>query len=600
MAGDTAFLELCNLFENIANTTKRLEIQSMLSSFLEKLASHDPESLAPSLFLCSASIYPQHYNTELGIGEHSIQTIVAEATGFTVKTLKQKYVKTGDLGRVAMENRIKQLFPVLHKLSIVDVLQRLRDIAEITGKNSANGKKNIMLSLITASSPLEAKYLVRLFETKLKIGLASQTVLISLGIAFHNIKNNKIESSKEGDNTAEHAIQCVKEAFNKHADYEHLVKLIMKHGIENLPDVCTVSPGVPLKPMLAQPSKNLTKAFAKVENMEFVAEYKYDGERVQIHNDGTTIKIFSRNSEDITVKYPDIAMIRPSEKPFIVDGEVVAYKNGEIQSFQLLSTRKRKNTKEIDVKVCVFAFDVLYFDGEELLGRPLRERIKILHGNFAKVDDTFMFANSSECKSVEEIDGHFKEAIQNSCEGVMIKSLDSPYHPSLRSNSWVKIKKDYLESLGDSMDLVVMGAFYGKGKRTGSYGGFLLGVYNEEAEKYEACCKIGTGFSDEVLKYFYEKLGAIVTVDASEYIYRDGLEPDRWMSPTYVWEVKAASLSLSPVYSAGKWDNRGISLRFPRFVREREDKNPQDATTSNQILRMYLENTEKETDDEYN
>lgn len=617
MGKHTPFLDLCNTFEDIANTSKRLEIQNILSSFLRKLFASDPESLAPSLFLCAATIYPQHYNTELGIGEHAIQAVVAETTGLSMKMLRQKYVKTGDLGCIAMENRVRQLFAAPRRLTIVEVLQRLRDIAGETGRNSTATKRNIMLKLLTASSPLETKYLIRLFEAKLKIGLAVQTILISLAMAFNEATTTVETSGTAGEDAkeqgaeegrpdtssaglSENAIRLVKEAFNRNADFEHLIKLILLHGLEALPQTCVIAPGVPLKPMLAQPSKNLTKAFSKVENVEFVAEFKYDGERVQLHYNGSTMKVFSRNSEDISVKYMDLVKIRPSSKPFIIDGEVVAYENGAIQPFQLLSTRKRKNSEVIDVNVCVFAFDILYFDGEELLERPLCDRIQILRENLQEVDAIFKFANSSKCKSVEDIDAHFRDAVQSSCEGVMLKSLSSPYQPSLRSNSWIKVKKDYLEALGDSMDLVVMGVFYGKGKRTGAYGGFLLGVYNEEAAKYEACCKIGTGFSDELLRHCYEKLSAIVTADSSEYIHRENLQPDQWVMPVHVWEVRAASLSLSPIYSAGKWEDRGISLRFPRFIREREDKKPQEATTSNQILRMYLENAEMDTSYEYN
>ena len=353
--------------------------------------------------------------------------------------------------------------------------------------------------------------------------------------------------------------------------------------------------------MLAQPSKNLTAAFSKVENDNFVSEFKYDGERVQIHHfDGKTT-IFSRNSENLTEKYPDIASLNINEKSFILDGEVVAYDNGKILSFQTLSTRKRKNVDKIEVGVCVFAFDLLFYDSEELVLQPLSARREILKSNFTEISDKLKMADGVECASVEDIDAHLKTALQSNCEGVMLKLLGSIYKPSHRTNKWVKVKKDYLDALGDSLDLVVIGAFYGKGKRTGNFGGFLLAVYDDEEDMFRTCCKIGTGFSDENLQLFYEQLSPLITANTARIVYNERtVKPDVWIEPKLVWEVKAASLSLSPVHSARSLD-KGISLRFPRFIKERFDKRAEDATTSNQILRMYNENKGgEESEDEFN
>lgn len=591
----TPFLDICKIFEEISCTRSRLEIQRILSGFYKKLIENDIQSLVPSLFISAATIHPQYLNIELGVGEHAIQLVVSDATGLSPKTVKQKLVKTGDLSVIAMDNRVRQLFVAAKRLTIVEVLEKLRNIASITGKDSLKAKKNIMLQLINASSAIETKYLIRLFETKLKIGLALQTILISLGNAFTK------PSLTEGPGPLpENHADVVKEAYSKRPSFQDLVDHISEHGIDALTETYTVIPGVPLKPMLAQPCKHLTKAFSKVESEGFIAEYKYDGERVQVHSDGNSVKIFSRNLEDLSFKYPDIAALKLSDKRFILDGEVVAYSNGKILPFQVLSTRKRKHTGESDVKVCVFVFDILYFGDKELLGLPLSERRDILSSNFKETESKFCFAEGQVCKSVEDIDVQFKQAIQKSCEGVMIKSLASHYRPSHRTNHWIKIKNDYLDNIGDTLDLVVMGAYHGKGKRTGTYGGFLLGVFNTETEKYETCCKLGTGFSDERLAQLYEDLSGIVTSDISEYVFSEkSIVPDIWIRPERVWEIKAASLSLSPVYVAGMDNGRGISLRFPRFVKERRDKKPNEATTSCQLLAMYKEDLNAGSEDEF-
>lgn len=650
----TTFLELSNTLELISNTSSRLEIQNILSTFIKKLIDTDPDSLVATLYLCTATFHPEYMGLELGIGDHIILTVVAEATGFTTAKVRQEHSKLGDLGKFAMKHRVNQLFKVKKENSINFIFEKIKTIPQIVGKNSSNLKKNLMLSLINDASPIETKYLIRLFEGKLAIGLALQTVLISLSIAFSeknngnngkNNNNNDENSNNNGKNSSNNVeknslnyrdilmcndsdsdiitpidntdyIQNIKDAYNKQPNFEILVNLLLKYGIKNIQKHAKITPGVPLKPMLAQPSNNLTKAFSKVENVEFVSEYKYDGERVQIHhmcsntnnitnnntNNGSTSSstmIFSRNSENITQKYPDIAGLDLGNKSFIIDGEVVAYKDGKILPFSILSTRKRKNVGIIEVQVCVFAFDILYFDGVDLLNKKLEERRNILFNNFKSIPDKFQFVDSIICRGVEEIDSHFKKAISEDCEGVMIKSLESVYRPSLRTNSWIKVKSDYLDNLGDSMDLVVMGAYYGKGKRTGNYGGYLLGSYNDEMELYEACCKIGTGFSDENLQAFHAELSNYITTDTREYSYKKGSSPDVWFLSRVVWEVKAASLSLSPIYTAGSVDGRGLSLRFPRFIRIRTDKKPSEATTSKQMLYIYNNNKNKDQTDEY-
>lgn len=621
------FIDLCNCFEKISLTTKRLEIQSFLSEFLKKVVKQDKESLSSVLFLCNASIYPEYYNKELGIGDFIIQTAAADVTGLSVKEIKQRLIKSGDLSTIAMENRVNQLFIVNKKLTVVEVLEKLREISQMTGKNSVIQKKKVMSYLINLCSPLETKYMFRLFGCKLRIGLALQTILISLSLAYD-----------------ETDYDIIKDAYDKQSDFEYLSKNLLKHGIQKLHDVCTIVPGIPLKPMLAQPSKNLTKAFSKFEDCEFLAEYKYDGERIQIHHFNNTTKLFSRNCEDITTKFPDISGVKLSEFSFILDGEAVAYKDGEILPFQILSTRKRKNEefedeekevlpssflfpkkvlvnnedetlkmKEIrkqknleniqnsNISVCVFCFDILFFNGQELLNLPLGERKKILIDNFKEIENKFLFATGMKTDNMDDLEQHFKNSTQDNCEGLMLKSLTSIYKPSHRTNSWVKLKKDYLDNLGDSVDLVVIGAFYGKGKRTGSFGAFLLGVYNDETDKYEPCCKIGTGFSDQNLKDFYNIFTPLITVKPDLISYGEKcVLPDVWFEPVYVWEVKAASLSLSPVYSSSG-SEKGISLRFPRFIKERPDKKPSDATLTSQLLKMYNDsNNEEDEEDEFN
>lgn len=408
--------------------------------------------------------------------------------------------------------------------------------------------------------------------------------------------------------------------------YEVIIPAVLEHGLAELRENCKLQAGVPLKPMLAKPTKSITEVLDRFEGKHFTCEYKYDGERAQIHfvahdstqqfataapGAGKTEKgvsnIFSRNSEDLSKKYPDIlsklpTWVKDTTKSFVLDCETVAWdlKEKKVLPFQQLMTRKRKDVKaeEITVQVCVFAFDLLYLNGEALVNKSFRERRDLLHDSFKVVEDEFNFAKYGDTSELDEIQTLLDDSVKASCEGLMVKMLDGPesyYEPSRRSQNWLKVKKDYLSGVGDSLDLVVLGAYYGKGKRTSWFGAFLLACYNPKKERYETVCNIGTGFSEAVLETLHEQLSEIV-IDKPKpyYSHSNGNkdQPDVWFEDRYVWEVKTADLTLSPRYKAAADEvanggGKGISLRFPRFIKEREDKKPAQATTSIQVAEMY-------------
>jgi DNA ligase 1 len=402
---------------------------------------------------------------------------------------------------------------------------------------------------------------------------------------------------------------------------------MLEHGLSNLHDTCKLQPGVPLKPMLAKPTKSITEVLDRFEGKDFTCEYKYDGERAQIHyvapeameefpaastmlqKDPKAFKglasIFSRNSEDLSKKYPDIleklnSWIKPTTKSFVLDCETVAWdlEHKKVLPFQQLMTRKRKDVKaeDVKVKVCVFAFDILFYNGEPTVKKSLRERRELLHQAFEPVEGEFAFAQYGDTKEIEEIQNLLDESVKASCEGLMVKMLDteeSGYEPSKRSRNWLKVKKDYLSGIGDSLDLVVLGAYYGKGKRTSWYGAFLLAAYNPSTQNYETVCNIGTGFSEQILEELHTSLEEHV-IDKPKPFYSHSSvkndQPDVWFEARFVWEVKTADLTLSPRYRAAIDEmgvNKGISLRFPRFIKHRDDKKPDEATTTRAVAEMY-------------
>ncbi|EXJ93037.1 DNA ligase 1 [Capronia epimyces CBS 606.96] len=643
-AGDPVpYAALCTTFSLIELTTKRLQIIAYCSSFLQQVLRLTPRDLLPTVQLMLNKLAADYAGIELGIGESLIMKAIGESSGRSLSVIKADHHKIGDLGLVAAKSKSKQAQMFKPKpLTVHGVHQGLLEIAKMEGHGSQDQKvraiNRLMASADVSSAsktvditkdkggPSEAKFLVRFLEGKLRLGLAEKTVIVALAqavVTYEAAKKGKIPSTDQLANGE----AVLKQVYSELPSYEVIIPAMLEHGVFNLHETCKLQPGVPLKPMLAKPTKSITEVLDRFEGKDFTCEYKYDGERAQIHYVAPDVKsefpaaentlakdpkrfnglaaIFSRNSEDLSKKYPDIleklnTWIKPSTKSFVLDCETVAWdpQNKKVLPFQQLMTRKRKDVKtsEVTVKVCVFAFDLLFYNGEPLVKKSFRERRELLHNAFTLAEGEFSFAQYGDTRDVEEIQHLLDESVKASCEGLMVKMLDtedSGYEPSKRSRNWLKVKKDYLAGVGDSLDLVVLGAYYGKGKRTSWYGAFLLGAYNEDTQTFETVCNIGTGFSEAILEEFYKDLSEIV-IDGAKPFYSHSTvkndQPDVWFEARHVWEVKTAGLTLSPRYRAAideMGGKNGISLRFPRFIQKRDDKKPEEATTTKAIAEMY-------------
>nr|KAJ3422714.1 tRNA ligase [Polyrhizophydium stewartii] len=603
---------LCATFELIQATTKRLEIQSHLTDLFRSVIDLSPQCLIECVYLCINRIGPEYEGKELGVGESLLVKAVANAMGRDVKSIKAELDQVGDLGTVAQSKGHQKTIFSAKPLTVTSVFAALKAISNISGQSR---KIDAIQKLLVSCSGSEAKFLIRSLEGKLRIGLAEQTVLMSLAhaAALSDSKIAAMPSEKRAAMMAEAAAK-IKQVYSAIPSYDLIIPALLEYGFQHLEDHCHMTPGIPLKPMLAHPTKSLTEVLDRFEGMAFTCEYKYDGERAQIHKlENGTVVIYSRNSENLSGKYPDIIeripnVPKPGVKSFVLDCEAVAWdvKKQCILPFQVLSTRKRKDvqTTDIQVQVCIFAFDLLFLNGEvgtgldcakPLITETLKRRRELMYESLNEIEGQFQFAKSMTSSNVEEIQTFLDDSVVGNCEGLMVKTLekDSSYEPSKRSRNWLKVKKDYVNGLGDSLDLVVIGGYIGRGKRTGWYGGYLLACYDEDREEYQTICKIGTGFSEDQLAEHAELFKPHVIPGPKPYYkYSDNpnVRPDVWFEPAQVWEVKAADLSISPVHKAatGTIDpNKGISLRFPRFIRVRDDKSPDQATTAAQVAEMY-------------
>ncbi|XP_062966472.1 DNA ligase 1 isoform X1 [Cynocephalus volans] len=609
------YLAVARTFEKIEEVSARLQMVETLSNLLRSVVALSPLDLLPVLYLSLNRLGPPQRGLEFGVGDGVLLKAVAQATGRQLESVRAEAAEKGDVGLVAENSRSTQrLMLPPPPLTTSGVFAKFCDIAGLTGSASMTKKIDIIKGLFVACRHSEARFIARSLSGRLRLGLAEQSVLAALAQAVSLtppgqefppavVDAGKGKTAEARKTWLEEQSMILKQTFCEVPDLDRILPVLLEHGLEHLPDHCRLSPGVPLKPMLAHPTRGVSEILKRFEEAAFTCEYKYDGQRAQIHVlEGGEVKIFSRNQEDNTEKYPDIIsripkIKLPSVTSFILDTEAVAWdqEKKQIQPFQVLTTRKRKevDASEIQVQVCLYAFDLIYLNGESLVREPLSRRRQLLRENFVETEGEFVFATSLDTKDTDQIAEFLEQSVKDSCEGLMVKTLDvdATYEIAKRSHNWLKLKKDYLDGVGDTLDLVVIGAYLGRGKRAGRYGGFLLASYDKDSEELQAICKLGTGFSDGELEEHHQSLQALVLPTPRSYVRADGaVAPDHWLDPSTVWEVKCADLSLSPIYPAarGLVDNeKGISLRFPRFIRVREDKKPEEATTSAQVAYLY-------------
>ncbi len=574
------YSDLAETFDRLESTGSRLEMTSILAEFFRRA---DKGELRSIVYLSQGKLHPDFVPGVLGMADRLVMKAIAKASGNPDDKVEKLTIETGDMGQVAetMISRKKQMALFSEELTVARVVRGLTTIENADGKDSQDTKQKTLAGLLHDSGPLEARYLCRTVTGRMRVGAADLTILDALAEAF---------ATKE-DRPA------IERAFNVTCDIGLVAETIANGGMDAVRTI-SVKVGSPVKVMLAERLPSISEVVEKMGG-RCAMEYKYDGIRVQAHIGRDSVKLYSRRLEDLTSNFPDIAealRARCGHDEAIIEGECVAIdpETGFMLPFQNVTHRRKKHGMDEavrDVPVRIFMFDMLYADGEDWTPRPYLERRAALEEGF-EIGDNVQMTTMRMVGSPEEGEEFFANAIGARCEGIMAKSVapDSVYRAGSRGFLWIKYKKDYQQALTDSFDLVVVGAFYGMGKRAGRYGALLMAAYDGETGRFETVCKLGTGFDDAFLDAIPALLDGSLSESKPSSVDAE-MVPDVWFEPNVVLEVLAAEITLSPIHTAAKdvlKEGAGLGIRFPRFTgRVRDDKTPEQCTSVSEIIEMF-------------
>lgn len=577
-------------YEKIEATTKRLEMTDLLVGLLSRTP---PEIIDKVVYLTQGKLYPDFVGIELGLAEKLVARAVAQAAGIAAHEVDSEYKKRGDIG-LAAENILQSKRQVTlldyasekknQALTVERVYQTLEEIASTSGEGSQSQKIGYITTLLKAGSPLEARYMLRTVTGQLRLGVADMTIIDALAIAYGGGKDKR---------------DIVERAYNLSSDLGLIAKKIAIQGLAALKRFRPTL-GMPIRPMLAERLASPEEILEKLGG-EFAAEFKYDGERLQAHKNGVKVDLFSRRLERISDQYPDAQRLAAESiklKDAILEAEAVAVNpdTGDLLPFQELMHRRRKHDVDMTMQsypVALFFFDILYANGKDIAISPYTQRRKLLEKAVA-IGERTRIAESRKIKTTREFEDFFETAIEAGCEGLMCKSTakQSIYQAGSRGWLWIKYKRDYSSELTDSLDLAVVGAFSGRGKRAGSYGALLMAAYDKKSDLFQTVCKVGSGFTDEDIARLPELLEPLKIPHRHSRV-DSRMQADVWFTPGMVLEITGAEITLSPLHTCAFnliREGAGMAIRFPRFTGKlRTDKKPEDATSSREVVEMYHE-----------
>lgn len=564
--------ELADRFERLDELTSRNAMIDELAELFR--ASNDPDEIRKIVYLAEGILLPAYEATEIGISEQLMARAISEATGAELETVREMYRNMGDYGTVAEE-----LIPWDGEgISVSQAYDALLDLARMEGKGSIEAKISGLANLIRRMGPKEARYVLRVPIGKLRLGIGDPTIMDGLSHAYDG--NRRLRS-------------VIERAYNLSGDMGTVAYLLYAEGLDRLQEF-EVRIGDPIRVALAQRAKTIEELLKRIGKC--AVEPKYDGFRCQVHKDGGSVKIFTRNLENATDMFPEIVSAAQNQiavERAIFEGEAVSFdpENGEFHPFQMTVQRKRKHLVKEKGEVLplrLMAFDCLYLDGKDLLDEPYTARREAL-ARIVRPGEAIRVTDALITDSEQEINEYLDSVVAQGLEGIMAKDPGSPYHAGRRNYNWIKIKRSYQGRVRDTVDCVIVGYFVGRGKRAKwGIGSLLCAAYNQEEDRFETITKVASGLTDQGWQDMKLALDEIHVDDKParvESVYK----PDVWVEPRFVTEVLADEITRSPNHTAGRDGGKsGYALRFPRIVTPiRADRGPEDATTVEEIKRLH-------------
>lgn len=558
----------------LEDTSRRGESTRILADLFSTVEGEERDA---AIYLAQGRLGPEFESVEFGMGERLLVRSIARTYDVDESTVRERFRRVGDLGRVAeaLASGVERPSPPL-----AEAFDALHRVARASGSGSQERKVGGLAQLLRRIGALEAKYVVRVVQGRLRLGVGDQTLLEAIALGALGDAGKKA---------------LVARAYNLGSDMARVARVAYARGATALrriePEV-----GVPVRPALAQRARSLDELARRLPTVQ--AEPKYDGFRLQIHRDGDRVQAYSRRLEDVTGMFPEVTDALRSQlepKRAILEGEAIVFdpETGEFPPFQVTMKRKRKHGIEEMAEqfpLRCFLFDLLWVDGESLVSKPLSERRRRLQRALkAAPDAPIAVAEALVTREPDRLERFFDEMVQRGLEGILAKNPDAAYGAGSRTYDWIKLKRDYRAHLGDTVDVVLVGYIHGRGKRADVGIGSLLGaVYDPDEDRFRTLAKIGSGPSDEEWK----QLRARLDQERSRVRPRrvdSRIEPDVWVEPRYVVVVEADEITRSPTHTCGMENGEpGYALRFPRMVDGiRRDKAPEDATTEAEVLDMY-------------
>lgn len=567
--------KITEVFTKLEKTNSRLEMTDILAELLKSVNDSNELKIIVNL------VQGQLDSEKLGIAEAMIIDSLVPISGYSKEYIKKIVVKHGDVGSAAEEvlsdKKQYSLFKATKPLELSVFYNRMRKLADI---KSYKAKIKELSGIFTNVTPADAKFVARLVMGILRLGVATATILDSMAVGISGKKADKV---------------IIEEAYNLSSDIGEVAVKLKEEGIEAVA-ATDASYGTPIRPMLASRAK-YNEIMDKMGKRCF-AEYKLDGERVQIHVTSRPtstsdvfikdVQLFSRKLNDITDQYPDIVEIVKQSiraRECILDGEIVGFKDGKMIPFQVLMKRKRKHDiksvmKEVPVKL--YLFDILRLGDKTKLHTPYMLRRDILAGLFTD-DETIELVKQQQIGNQTELVGFFEQARTLGYEGIIAKRDIGQYEAGNRGANWIKLKGLEGAKMLDSVDVVIIGGYLGRGKRKGMAGSFMTAIYNKEMLRYEAFVNIGSGFTDEKIVELSALTKQLIIPNPAANVYT--LEaPEVWIIPKIVLELIADEITFK--------NGQFYSLRFPVLRSIRTDKAPEQATTLKEIKSMYAKQSQ--------